>query len=177
MLAEYMTSSVLFAVSKHIRRIKSSFYSSSHMCVHICITHIYTYTIYMLYMCTYNTYTHTMYEQNPLCYLRRQSSLFWNLLTEVNPQGPISWLFYSVSWLKRRGLFTYFGLNLKSELKDFCKKNKSTLLYRTKTEAENGCAIYIYRKITGSSSAHLPRLEFTPDSIQPRAITVSGSSS
>lgn len=137
------------------------------MCTHIYITHINTYTIYM---CTYNTHTYTIYEQNSLCCLRRQSPLFWNLLTEVNPQGPISWLFYSFSWLKRQGLFIYFGLNLKSELKGFCKKNKSTFLYRTKTEAENGCAIYIYRKITvplqlTCQDSNSPRIPFNPEQL------------
>lgn len=165
MWAEYMTSSMLLAVSKNIRRIKSSLYSSS-ICIHTYTLHTHIY----ICMCTYNIYTHTVYERNLLCCLRTQYLLFWNVLTEINPQGPISWLFYSFSWLKRQGLFIYFGLNLKSELKGFYKKNKSTFLYRTKTEAENGCAIYIHRKITvllllTCQDWNSPRISFNPEQL------------
>lgn len=63
-------------------------------------------------------------------HLRKLSLFSWNLLTKMKPQGP--WQFNSLPWLKRLGLFIFFGLNLKRELKGFCKKNKFSFLYGTK---------------------------------------------
>lgn len=50
------------------------------------------------------------------------------------------------------GLFIFFGLNFKGELKGFCKKTKFTYLFGTKWKLKITLAIYI-SKPTHSSPA------------------------
>lgn len=66
--------------------------------------------------------------------------------------------------MKRPGLFLFFGLNLKGELKGFCKRNKFTFLYGTKWKLQITLA-FTFQKISIPLPAYLPRPEFTTDSL------------